>query len=77
MQKRDVILSAIKSRICKTTHKYGIGIPTSIKHGYRLNKENGNNFFRYAKNTEMHNFGVAFEVLPEGWFLNGHKTPTP
>ena len=66
MQKRDVILSAIKSPIRKTTHKYWINIPTSIEHGHRLDKENCNNFWRYANATKMHNAGVKFEILPEG-----------
>ena len=66
MRKRDVILSAIKSRIRKNTHKYGIEIPTSIEHGHRLDNENGNNFWRNANATKMHNVRVAFEVLPEG-----------
>ena len=38
----------------------------SIDHGHRLDKENGNNFWRDANATEMHNVGVAFEVLLEG-----------
>ena len=63
MQKRDIILSAIKSRICKSTHKYGIDIPTSIDHVHGLDKENGNNFWRDANATKMQHFGVAFEVL--------------
>ena len=33
MRKRDVILSALKSQIRKTTHKYGTDIPTSIMAG--------------------------------------------
>ena len=70
MRKRDVILSAIKSRIRKTTHKYGIWIPRSIEHGHRLDKENGKNFWRDASATKMHNVGVPFEALPEG-----QKTP--
>ena len=45
---------------------YRIEIPTSIEHGYRIDKENANNFWRDANATKMHNFGVAFEVLPEG-----------
>ena len=79
VRKRDVILSAIKWRIRKTTHKYGIEIPTSIKHGHRLVKENGNNLWRETNATKMHNVRVAFEVLPEGqkppigWSnVNGH-----
>jgi hypothetical protein len=39
--KCDIILSKIKARIRKTTHKYGVEIPTSVKHAYRLNRENG------------------------------------
>ena len=66
MQKRGVIISAPNLRIRKTTHKYGVNIPTSIEHGHRLNKENGNNFWRDANTTKMHNFGVKFEFLPEG-----------
>ena len=66
MRKRDVILSAIKSRIRKTTHKYGIEIPKSIKHGHRLDKENINKFWRDDNTTKINNAGVAFEVLTEG-----------
>ena len=31
MQKRDVIVSAVKSQIRRTTHKYGIEIPAPGK----------------------------------------------
>ena len=70
MRKRDIILSVINSCIHKTTHMYGIEIPTSIEHGHRLDRENGNNFWRDANATKMKNVEVAFEVLPEG-----HKPP--
>ena len=66
IQKRGVILSVLKSCIHKTTHKYRIEIPTSIEHGHRLEKENGNNFYRDANATKMQKSVVAFEVLPEG-----------
>ena len=66
MRKSDLIISTLKSRIRKTTHKYGIEIPTSIEHGNRLDKENGNNFWRDANTNKMHNFGVSFDFLPEG-----------
>ena len=66
MRKRDRIISALKSRIRKTTHKYRIEIPTSIYHGHRLDKGNGNNSWRDAKPTKMYNVGVSLEFLPEG-----------
>ena len=65
MRKRDVIISALKSLIRKTTHKYRIEIPTSIEYGHRLDKENVNYFWRDVNATEIHNVGVEFEVLLE------------
>lgn len=48
LRKRDIILSAVKSRIRKTTHKYGIEIPTSIEHAYKIDERNQNTFWRDA-----------------------------
>ena len=45
LRKRDVNISAIKSRIQRTTHKYGIEIPRSVKHAGKLDQKNGNNFW--------------------------------
>ena len=66
-------------RICKTTHKYGIEIPKDIEDAYRIDRENGNTFWRDAIKKEMHNVGVAFEILetgakaPAGWSkVTGH-----
>ena len=79
VRKREVILYAVKSRLRKTTHKFGIEIPTSIKDAERIDLENGNNFWRNAISLEMHNVGVVFELLkedqkaPHGWNrLTGH-----
>ena len=45
LQKRDIIISAINTRIQKTTHKYGIEIPRSVKHASAMDLKNGNNFW--------------------------------
>ena len=42
LRKRDVIISAVKKRIRKTTHKYGVEVPTSIEHAHKLDRRNGN-----------------------------------
>ena len=34
LKRRQVILSALKKRTRKTTHKYGIEIPTSVEHAF-------------------------------------------
>jgi hypothetical protein len=46
MRKRDIILSKLKARIRKMTHKYGIEIPTSVEHTMKIDKDNGNTFWR-------------------------------
>ena len=40
-EKEAVILSALKKRVRKTTHKYGIEIPTSVEHAFELDRKNG------------------------------------
>ncbi len=73
LRKRDVIISAIKSRLKRTSHKYGIEVPTSVKHAMELDDTNGNHLWRDALSKEMHNVGIAFSVLdagqdaPVGW----------
>ena len=60
LRKRDVIISSVKSRIFRTTHKYGTEIPTSIEHARKLDEANGNDFWRKAIKKEMMNVGIAF-----------------
>ena len=66
LRKRDVILAAVKSRIRKTTHKFGIEIPQSVEHAKQLDQQNGNTLWQDALALEMTNVGIAFEVLEEG-----------
>lgn len=66
LQKRNIILSKVKACIQKTTHKYGIEIPTSVKHAHKINQKNGNLLWHDALAKEMLNVGMAFEILPDG-----------
>ncbi len=36
LRKRDVIVSAVTTRVRKTSHKYGIELPTSVKHAIEI-----------------------------------------
>jgi len=69
----------IKSRVRRTSHKYRIEVPTSIAHAYQIDAKNGDNFWHKAIEKEMHNIGIAFEILepgtnvPVGWTpVTGH-----
>ena len=66
LRRRNAILSAVKARVKKKTHKYGIELPTSIEHAKQLDRMNGNTLWMDALKKEMHNVGIAFEVLEEG-----------
>ena len=66
IRKNEVILLAIKIRVRKTTHKFGIEIPTSMAKAEMIDLMNGNHFWCDAIALEMHNVGVTFEVLDDG-----------
>ena len=66
LKKRNAIISAMKVRLRKTTHKYGIEIPTSVDHAMEFDRKNGNTMWKDALALEMFNVGVVFEILKEG-----------
>ena len=47
------------------TYKFGINIPTSIKHALDIDRTNRNTFWRDALELEMTNVGIAFDILDE------------
>jgi hypothetical protein len=63
LRKRDVIASAVNSQVCKTSHKYGVEIPSSVKHAIKIDHVNGYTLWQDALAKEMGNVCVAFEVL--------------
>ena len=66
LRKRDVILAAVKTRVRKATHKYGVEMPRTIQEAYKIDERNDNHLWRGAIQKEMKNIGIAFEVLGEG-----------
>jgi hypothetical protein len=48
IQRRNRIISKIKSRYWKTTHKFGIELPHSVAEAFAIDKKNGNNYWRVA-----------------------------
>jgi hypothetical protein len=69
----------VNSRVQKTSHKYGIEVPTSVRNAIDIDRENGNTLWQDALTKEMGKVWVAFEVLgpgvraPPGWHkASGH-----
>jgi hypothetical protein len=71
--KLDIIVSAVNSQVCKTSHKYGIELPNSVKNLIEINRKNGNTLWQNALAKEMGNVCIAFKILgpnakaPLGW----------
>jgi hypothetical protein len=73
LRKWDVIVLAVNSRVQKTSHKYGIELPSLVKNAIEIDCKHGNNFWHDALAKEMGNVCIAFEILgsnakaPPGW----------
>ena len=44
LKKRDVITSSADNRSRKTYHKYGVEVPSSVKHAYEIDSRNEKDF---------------------------------
>jgi len=66
LKRRDSMISAIKTRFKKKTHKYGIQVPHNIEEAYLIDKETGTDYWHQAVLKEMKNNAVAFKFLEEG-----------
>ena len=66
LQKCESIVASVRSRATKTSHKYGVRIPTSIKHAIQLDCENNNTLWRDSIDLEMKTILPAFDILTYG-----------
>ena len=66
IRKRERSIASVNSCVRKSSHKYGIEIPMSIKHAKNIYHRNKNIFWQYAIKLEMSNVGVAFKILEKG-----------
>jgi hypothetical protein len=64
--RKNRIISNIKTRFTKKTHKYGIQVPRSIEEAYQIDRETNTDFWHQAILKEMKNNAVAFRFLEEG-----------
>ena len=63
LNKRDKIISAVKQRVKKHTHKYGIAVPRTVEETYLMDKYNKNTLWRDAIQKEMKNVSIIFKIL--------------
>ena len=66
INKRNVIIAAIKSRLKVANHNYGVEITSSIENTIHLDAINGNRLRQEALDKYMRNVSADFEILPTG-----------
>jgi hypothetical protein len=60
LRRRNRIISKLKSRYWKTTHKFGIRVPKTVDEAYKIDQETGTDLWTVAINKEMAKVKVAF-----------------
>jgi hypothetical protein len=55
LRRRNRIISKVKSKYWKTTHKFGIRLPHSVKQALQIDEETGTDLWRRAIEKEMKN----------------------
>lgn len=68
IKRRDRIISKVKSRYWKTTHKFGIRLPKSVKEALEIDRTTNTDLWRKAINKEMSKVKVAWTA---------HDSPSP
>jgi len=66
LKRRDRVISAIKTRYQKRTHKFGIQMPITVQEALLIDKETNTSYWRKAIKKEMKNVEVKFEFLQPG-----------
>jgi hypothetical protein len=73
IRKRDRIISKVKSKYWKRTHKFGIRLPKTVDEALRFDMEDGTEIWQKAVKKEMKNARVAFEFNDNNTIPVGHS----
>ena len=63
LKKRKRIISKAKTKYWKTTHKYGMRLPKTVKEALQIDKDTRTNFWETALNKEMKKAKVTYEEV--------------
>jgi hypothetical protein len=63
IRKRDRLINKVVTRQRRTSMKFGVEVPRTVKDALELDRKNGNTFWADAIKKEMDNVKVAFNIL--------------
>ena len=61
LRKRNRIISKVKSKYWKTTHKFGVRVPKTVEEALAIDDETGTDLWKKALNKEMSKVKVAWK----------------
>ena len=62
LRRRNRIISKVKAKYWRTTHKFGIRVPKTVEQAMKMDEENQNTLWYDSIQKEMKNVRVAFNV---------------
>eukprot|EP00957_Ditylum_brightwellii_P117254 8942226-Ditylum_brightwellii.AAC.2 len=62
LRERKYIISKVRSRYWRTTHKFSSRLPHSMKEAYEIDKQNGNEYWCRAIERKMLQVRITFET---------------
>ena len=66
LRKRNRIISKLKTRYWRSTHKFGIEVPKTVQEALAIDKRTGTEFWRKAIDKEMSKVKVAWKAHDGG-----------
>ena len=63
LRKRNRIISKVKSKYWKTTHKFGIRIPKTVEEAIQIDDDTGTDLWKRALSKEMSKVRVAWKTI--------------
>ncbi len=65
LRKRNRIVSKMQKKYWRTSHKFGIEVPTTLRRAYEIDEDTGTDFWQKATAKEMTKVKVAYEEKEE------------
>ena len=65
IKRKERLINKVKSKYWRTTHKFGIKVPKSVKHAYEIDRTTGTSHWTKAIEKEMRNVRIAFEKIDD------------
>ena len=61
LKKRNRIISKVRTKYWRTTHKYGVRLPKNLKESIHIDQANGNTYWEDSLDKEMNKSKIYYK----------------